>query len=506
MRQNLLEKLKESTQSVLPVSLIVLVLHGLVAPLPSSTLLLFLIGAVLLLAGMTIFALGADMAIMPMGELIGSGLIQSRNVWLLVIASFVLGAAVTAAEPDLHVLASQVPAVPDVAVIVSVAVGVGIFLVISLLRVLLQFRLSILLAVFYALVFVIAAFTAPDFLGVAFDAGGVTTGPITVPLILALGGGVSAVRGGRSAEADSFGLLGLCSIGPIIVVLLMGRFFDSSAVGYGLETPAGVNTFSEALRVYAGALAQSARDVGVALSPILVIFGAYQILRLRLPASQIIRIAVGVVYTVLGLTLFLSGVNVGFLPAGTALGSAIGAFSNNWVLIPLGFAIGFVVVAAEPAVLVLNKQVEDITSGAISRTMMMAGLSVGVGIALALAMARILGGISIWYFLLPGYALALILTFFVPEVFTAIAFDSGGVAAGTMAAAFLLPLAIGVSKAVGGNALTDAFGIIGMIAMLPLVTVQLIGLLYAIRLKRATGTIEEVSMEAPEAEIEIIEY
>ncbi|MFO7322168.1 MAG: DUF1538 domain-containing protein [Chloroflexota bacterium] len=505
MQRNLLEKLKESAQSVLPVCFIVLALHVLVAPLPSNTLLLFLIGAVLLLAGMTIFALGVEMAIMPMGDHIGSGLIQSRNIWFLVAASFILGAAVTAAEPDLHVLANQIPTVPTIVVVLIVAIGGGAFLVIALLRILLQIRLSWLLTLLYALVFVAAILAAPDYLAVAFDSGGVTTGPVTVPLILALGGGVAAVRGSRSAEADSFGLLGISSIGPIIAVLIMGLFFDSSVAEYGMEPLPTAGTLAEGFQLYAGELMRSAQEISVSLAPIVVIFGVYQVLRLHLPPSQIIRMVVGIVYTMFGLTLFLAGVNIGFLPAGTALGSTIGAFSNNWILIPIGFIIGFVVVAAEPAVLVLNKQVEEITSGAISRNMMMASLSVGVGLALVMALARILMGTSIWFFLLPGYAVALALTFFVPEMFTAIAFDSGGVAAGTMAAAFLLPFTIGVSEAVGGNLLTDAFGIIGLIAMMPLVTVQILGMLYTIRLRQVQLEMPE-EVETVEPEIDIIEF
>lgn len=483
MLRNLLLNLKESVQSVLPITIIVLLLHFTISPMPLNTLLIFLLGSLLLVLGMSIFTLGADMAIMPMGDLIGANLVESRNLFLFIIGSFILGVFVTIAEPDLQVLAKQVPAVPDIVLVLFVAFGVGIFLVLALLRILFQVRLRTLLLIAYSLVFLIASFTSKDYLAVAFDSGGVTTGPITVPFILALGTGVSAVRSNESAEEDSFGLCGICSIGPVIAVLIMGMFFDSSNVSYGLEPIEGVSSIGQFFRLLGHQLFAFTKEVLIALTPVVIIFLLLQIIKLKLPRKQMIKIGIGILYTLIGLTLFLTGINIGFMPAGTYLGNAIGSLSYNYILIPLSILIGFFVVSAEPAVHVLNKQVEDITSGAISKKMMMAGLSIGVGGALALSMVRIIAGISIWYFILPGYLIALILSFYVPNLFTAIAFDSGGVASGTMAAAFLLPFATGVSDALGGSAMLDAFGIIALIAMMPLVTVQIIGLIYKIKMK-----------------------
>lgn len=485
MQRALVDKFKESAQSVLPIGIIVLLLHVTIAPLPLGTLVLFLPGIVLLILGMSAFTLGADMAVMQMGELIGSKLTESRNLWLMVLVSFLLGVALTLAEPDLQVLTRQVPAVPDFVLATTVAFGVGIFLVIAMLRILFQVKISHLFVLLYALVFIVAAFTAPEYMGVAFDSGGVTTGPITVPFILALGAGVSAVRAGRSTEGDSFGLCALCSIGPVLAVLIMGVFYDPTGTGYAFETPATANSIGELVALYAGGLLGFFKEVCLILLPIVVFFGVFQIVRLRLPRSQLIRIGVGLIYILVGLTIFLTGVYIGFMPAGTYLGHAIASLPYNWILVPLGLVIGFFIVAAEPAVHILNKQIEDITSGAISRRIMMFALSIGVGVALVLAMIRVLSGIDIWYFLLPGYAIALLLTFFVPQIFTAIAFDSGGVAAGTMAAAFLLPFALGATDAVGGSMLMDAFGIVGMVAMMPLITVQVIGLIYQIKVRRA---------------------
>lgn len=509
MHRSLVEKFKEAIISVLPITIIVMLLHFTISPMPLGTVILFITGTILLVIGMGIFTLGADMAIMPMGEFIGSSLVKSRKLLILVIGSFILGVAVTVAEPDLQVLAKQVPAVPDIVLLSSVAIGVGIFLVIALLRILFKMKLSYILVIMYSIVFLVAIFTAPDYLAVAFDSGGVTTGPITVPFILALGMGVSAVRSGKSAEEDSFGLCGISSIGPIIAVLIMGIFFDSSGGGYGFETASTINNLSELLALYKDGILIFFKEVTVAFSPIIVIFGAYNIFYLKLSKRQIAKIAVGILYTILGLTVFLTGVNIGFMPAGNYLGSSIASLSYNWVLIPLSVLIGFFVVTAEPAVHVLNKQVEDMTSGAISKRMMMTGLSLGVGSALALAMIRMMFGISIWFFLLPGYIIALTMTFFVPQIFTAIAFDSGGVASGTMAATFLLPFAIGVSSALGGNAMTDAFGIIAMVAMMPLITVQIMGVIYMVKMNRNKDIIdynEDDTELNDEDDFDIIEY
>ncbi|MGI6153657.1 MAG: DUF1538 domain-containing protein [Christensenellaceae bacterium] len=481
---NLKEKIKESLTSVLPITAIVLILHFTIVPMPLGTLALFLVGAVLLIIGMGLFTLGADVAMMPMGENIGSHLTKSRKIILLIVICFIMGVTITIAEPDLQVLAEQVPSVPNMTLILSVAVGVGIFLVIALVRIIKQIKLAYLLIAFYVGIFILASFAPPDFLPVAFDSGGVTTGPITVPFILALGIGVAAVRGGRNAQDDSFGLVAVCSIGPILAVLILGMAFNSSG-GYAADvTIPDIHSFKELFHAFGEAFPDYFGEVAIALAPILVFFIIFQFAFLRLPKTQIAKMGVGVGYTYIGLVLFLTGVNVGFLPVGNYLGAQIASLDYNWVIIPLGMLMGFFVVMAEPAVHVLNKQVEEITVGAISKRTMLMGLSMGVAVSVGLAMIRVLTGASIWYFIIPGYAIALILTFFVPKIFTAIAFDSGGVASGPMTATFLLPFAMGACEAVGGNILTDAFGIVAMVAMTPLVTIQILGLVYNIKLKK----------------------
>ncbi len=494
-------KFGEAISSVAPIALIVLALAFTIAPLNGPTVLLFVLSAVVLIIGMTLFTLGSEISMTPMGEMVGARMTQKRSLPFLIGAGFLMGAVITIAEPDLTVLASQVPAFPNSALIFSVAAGVGVFLVLGLLRIVFRKRLNLMLLFFYALVFVLAIFADNDFLPVAFDSGGVTTGPITVPFILALGVGVAAVRGGKSSEEDSFGLVAMCSIGPILAVLVLAMFFDPTSSQYASEIPALLTSWDEVLPTLLDAIPHYLQEVSVALLPILLVFAVFQIFWLKLPARRLLRMASGIVYTLLGLCLFLAAVNTGFLPVGYALGGRLASLSANWVLIPLAMLMGFFIVRAEPAVHVLNEQVAQITDGVISKRAMMTTLCVGVAVSLGLAMVRILTGLSIWYFVLPGYALALGMSFFVPSVFTGIAFDSGGVASGPMTATFLLPFALGAVDALGGNPMADAFGLVAMVAMTPLIAIQALALVYAFRTRaRARGGL------APRPETEIIDF
>ena len=334
----------------------------------------------------------------------------------------------------------------------------------------------------------LAAFTTEGFVEVAFDAGGVTTGPIVVPYIMALGIGVAAVRGGKSSEEDSFGIVSLCLVGPILTVLILGMIYNPTLGSYSDVVITDINSINDLINVFTTALPLYFKDVAIALFPIILTFIIFQVKFLKLPKSQLIKMAVGVVYTYIGLVLFLTGVNVGFLPAGSYIGNALGMLKYNWILVPIGILIGFFIVMAEPAVPVLNNQVEEITGGAISKKAMMACLSVGISISVGISMLRIITKISLLYFIFPGYAISLILTFFVPPIFTGIAFDSGAVASGPMAATFLLPFAMGATNAVGGNIFTDAFGLVSMVAMAPTITIQFLGVIYRIKMKKKEKT------------------
>ena len=477
----------------MPITAIVLLLSFTLAPeMPVGTLVMFLLGAILLIVGMGLFSLGADMAMMPMGDGVGGEVVRmgKRSIWPILPIVFLIGAFITMAEPDLQVLANQVPAVPD---ILTVAAGVGVFLVVSVVNTLKEkFSLNHLLMAFYILVFLLALFVPKEFLAVAFDAGGVTTGPITVPFIMALGIGVaSAHSSGRQAEDSSFGMVALCSIGPILAVLIMGLCLSGTEISYTPFTVTDTFTTREAGMQFLEGFPEYMSEVALGLLPVVVFFALFQIFSLHLKKDALIRLLVGVAYTYVGLVLFLTGVNVGFMPAGNYLGSTIAELPYNWVLIPIGMVVGYFIVAAEPAVHVLNKQVEEVTGGAIPQRAMNLSLSIGVALSVGLAMTRVLTGISILWFLVPGYAIALLLSRKVPKIFTAIAFDSGGVASGPMTATFLLPFSMGACSALGGNVLTDAFGIVAMVAMTPLVTIQCLGAVYQWKLRRTVEVTED---------------
>ena len=480
-QKNLLEKLKESLGAVLPIIGIVLVLCFSIAPIPNSVLMTFVVGAVLLIIGMMFFTLGAEMAMTPMGERIGTKLTNTRKISVVIVLCFILGFIITISEPDLQVLAEQVPSIPNYTLIIAVATGVGIFLVAAVLRMLFGIPLAHMLLILYPIIFILASIVPQDFLTVAFDSGGVTTGPMTVPFIMALGIGFSAVRSDKHAENDSFGLVALCSVGPILAVLLLGLPYHPGGSGYEQTMIVKTDNSVEMWQLFQEGLPYYMKEMLISLLPIILFFFIFQIVSLHLHKKTLVKIIIGIIYTYIGLVLFLTGVNVGFMPAGNYLGQVIAGLSYPWIIVPIGMLIGYFIVKAEPAVYVLTEQVEELTSGAISAKAMGMSLSIGVALSLGLAMVRVLTGISILWFLLPGYAVALGLTFFVPKIFTAIAFDSGGVASGPMTATFLLPFSMGACEALGGNVVTDAFGVVAMVAMTPLITIQILGLIYQIQ-------------------------
>ena len=482
-RSKLNEKLQESLAAVLPILAIVLILSFTIAPLPTSVLMAFLFGAVLLVVGMMFFSLGAELAMSPMGERVGACITKTRRVGIMLTLGFLLGFLITISEPDLQVLANQVQAVPNMVLIVTVAVGVGLFLCFAMLRMLLSVPLNTMLVGFYIVVFVLAMFVPKDFLAVAFDSGGVTTGPMTVPFIMAMGVGVSAIRSDKHSANDSFGLVALCSIGPILAVLILSLIFRPDGGSYTAVVIPEIGDSAALWQLFFVAFPTYFKEIAVSLLPIAAFFAVFDLVSLHLERKQLIRIGVGLAYTYLGLVIFLTGVNVGFMPAGNYLGSVIAGLSCNWIIIPIGMLIGYFIVMAEPAVYFLMRQVEELTDGAIPGSAMKHSLSIGVAVSVGLAMIRVLTGISIFYLLVPGYAVAIALSFFVPKLFTAIAFDSGGVASGPMATTFLLPFAMGACSAVGGNIVTDAFGVVAMVAMTPLITIQGLGLIYRLRTK-----------------------
>lgn len=475
MRKLLFSKIKEALFSVLPVTLIVIILNF--TPLVNLSLdeiLIFSVSALFLILGIGLFTLGADVAMTPMGEQVGAGLTKSKNLKLLLIVCFVLGLLITVAEPDLTVLANQVG---SKLIIIFVGLGVGLFLVLSVLKIVLKKDLGGMLVYFYMVLFAMALLVLavdPDnfrLLPLSFDSGGVTTGPITVPFIMALGVGVAATVGGRGASENSFGLVAMCSVGPILAVLILSMVSGGDVSAPGTEDYMFAENVWESL---GHTLLKTTKDVSIALGMVVAFFFAINFIFLKLPKKKLIQISVGSVITYIGLIVFLTSVHVGFMPVGFKMGEEL-AKASPLAIAAVGFVLGLVVVLAEPAVHVLNKQVEEITGGTVSKTAMMIALSVGVGLSICLSVIRIIFGFSVLYYLVPGYLISLGLSFFVPKIYTAIAFDSGGVASGPLTSTFILPFAIGACVAVGGDILSDAFGIVAMVAMTPLITIQMLG-------------------------------
>lgn len=502
--KELWEKIKEALTSALPVTAIVYVLA--LTPLvdfSKTELITFTIGAVMLILGIGLFSLGADLAMTPMGAHVGSGLSQQKKLSLLLGVCFVLGMLITIAEPDLQVLANQVSAVMNGTVLIyAVGLGVGAFLVVAILKIVFQKSLSHILMLFYMLLFAMALLLVVNgndpLLPMAFDSGGVTTGPITVPFIMALGVGISSVLGDRRSKENSFGLVSLCSVGPILAVLLLG-VFSRNDLTYAVPDYVVSEDIAGA---FLHTAAHTCKEVAIALGLIVAFFLICQFAFLKLPKRHLLRIAMGVIFTYLGLVIFLTGVNVGFMPIGYKLGHSL-ASGNSSFLIVFGLFVGVLTVLAEPAIHVLNSQVEDITGGLVSKKSMMVGLCIGVGAAIGLSMIRIVFDFSLVYYVIPGYFISLGLSLFVPPVYTAIAFDSGGVASGPMTSGFILPFAVGACVALQGEAavLRDAFGVVALVAMTPLITIQLLGFRGIIAERRAERRAMQKILDADDQQI-----
>lgn len=484
MKENVKLKIKEALSSIIPITLIVAILSFTITPLATDVIVEFIIGAIMLVIGTGFFTLGAEMSMSIIGERIGADIAKRKNIFLILAILIILGTVVTIAEPDLKVLAEQITSVPSNLIIGVVGLGVGVFLSIAFLRVVLKIKLKYALLFFYSIVFVLAFFVPKEFLAMAFDSGGATTGPMAVPFIIAFGIGISSIRSEKNSESDSFGMVALCSIGPILSTMILGMVYKITNFEYTNRTYSTYANTKEIAETFVQNLPNYLEEVVIALLPIIIFFIIYQLAVIKMSKKELFKVFIGCFYEFIGLTLFLLGANVGFLQIGSLIGMKLAEIGNDFLIIAVGALLGYFVVIAEPAVEVLNKQISDITDGAIPEKAMKKSLSIGVSIALVISMIRVLTGIPILYFLLPGYLIALILAFVGDDIFTAVAFDSGGVASGTMASAFLVPFAIGVSEGVGGNVLSDAFGVIAMVAMAPIVAVQISGLIYKLKSKK----------------------
>ena len=473
-----IEKFKESAVSILPIVGIVLLVEATpLFDLPSSERYVFLISAVLLIIGMTLFNIGAQLSMTPMGDYTGTGLIKTKKLSLIVIAALLMGILVTIAEPDLIVLSEQVKDVINGSTfILNVGVGVGIFLVFALLKVIFNKKLSMLLLLFYMLLFALTAFIyevdKDGLVPLAYDSGGVTTGPITVPFVMAFGVGIAATIGGKNGSENSFGFVALCSIGPMLVVML-SFLFSKGAISYTLPDYTMSSIMASGVL---NIVVHEAMNIINALGLIFIFFIILNFFIMKLPMKKLIQIIIGIVITFVGLVTFLTTASIGFLPIGFSLGSQL-VKAKESIATLICFVIGTTVVLAEPAIHVLTSQVEEVTGGNVSKKSMLIALSIGVGVAIALSILRIRNGFSILFYLIPGYFLSLALTLFVPPLYTAIAFDSGGVASGPLTSTFILPLMIGACTEFAGESqvMYLAFGVVALVAMVPLISIQVLG-------------------------------
>lgn len=495
------EKFKETIISVLPFVIIVVLLSLFVTPLGLQTLSKFLIGAVFITIGMPIFLQGIDLSISPMGEMMSKALIKTGSIRIILIGSFIFGFVVTVAEPDMHILAGQVNSVTmgQVAknlLLIVVSVGVGLLVSLGLLRMICNIALNRFLIIIYLIIFVLALLTNGDFLAIAFDACGSTTGSITVPFLLALSSGIaSSTRSVSEEDIDSFGLLGVASAGATVAVLILGILSGNPELTGSL--PINDELSGSVLSIFLSEIPKTAWESIIVLLPIVILLVIMSFVYIRLTRRQVKKLALGLLYTLVGLTLFLTGVNAGFMEAASHLGYQIAKLDNSWLLILVGGIFGFVTIPAEPSVHVLTRQIEDETAGSIKAKTVMATLSLGVGVAVGLSVLRILmPQLKLWHILLPGMAIAIILTYFIKQIFVGIAFDSGGVASGTMTATFILPFAQGAADYIPtANVVTDGFGVISLVAMTPLLALQILGLVYKIKLKKAEQLEQSVGID-----------
>lgn len=478
-------KTKEAVFSILPVCLIVLVLGATVTPIDSGVMLAFLFGGLLMAAGMGLFSLGADVAITPIGEYVGTAVLKTKKLWVIFPVLFIVGLIITVAEPDLQFLAVQIgESVNKWLLIVTVGVGVGVFLCVAFLKMVLRLKMSVVLLISYIAVFALSFFVPKNFMPLAFDSGGVTTGPISVPFIIAIGTGIASIREDGNAESEGFGLAALCSIGPIISVMILGIIYKPF-MGESMQNLIVLANSKAVIYEFGMEFPVVFKEVGFAILPILLLFLTFYAFGKKNGDGFFVRTILGVLYTYLGLVLFLVGAKVGFGNMGYNIGKAFGGLDHAWIVVPIGMIIGFFIIAAEPAVHVLISRVSDISGGAISKKTLALSLMFGMAAAVGLSFLRAVLHIRIIYFLIPAYIVAISLSFIVPELFTAVAFDAGGVSSGAMTTCFLLPLALGFCNAAGGDFATEGFGLIALVAILPVLTLQILGLLVKTKSKRA---------------------
>lgn len=483
---NLLRKFKEVGVAMLPIVVIALILNFTVVHMSNEVLMQFLIGTLLVYVGQVIFLVGVDNSLVSIGHLVGIQIVKYKKIFIVLLLVGIFGFVATVADPDVTILSNQLHEInndiPQLMLICFVGVGVGVYVVIFTLKTILKIKLKYITIASFIIIFVLCFFAPSNFIAFAFDSGGVTTGPITVPIILALGIGIASLSG-RHSE-DSFGVVSLSAIGPIIAVLILGIIFKDSSVDQV------VISFSNS--DFGNIWLSTMQQIAIGIAPITLVFLIFNFISIKLSRKKLYRIISGTLITYIGLVLFLSGVTYGFSEAGYMIGNSIGKTDFYQIIIPIGVVLGFAIAFTEPGVKVLGQQVELLTSGHIRKKVLFIFLAIGLGLAMLVSMLRVIYQFHILYVVVPGYIIILILQFVVSDEFVGIGFDSGAVASGPMSATFLLPIAVGLCDALNHQVLSDAYGIIALISLFPILMVLLLGLIYKLKTKKTILEIRQV--------------
>jgi len=496
--------LKEVFLSSLPLAFIIILVSVFIAPMDNAgDYVKLTVGYLGVVLGQALFLGGLDLSILPIGKYVGGSLVMFKKAWMILFFGLLFGLLATVAEPALAVLARQTHMIMDVvnetAFVWVMSIGIGIFVGLALYRIMKDLNIKILFAALYIIVFGMVFFVPEQFVALSFDGSGATTGDVSVPFILALGLGISGTMTKSKTNEDTFGIIGLASVGPILALFVYGIVLK---IVHGGELPAA--------GVYNPGAAESLREIvfsnmgGVALAllPVLIVFLPFQIRLIKLPRREFAGVLLGSVAVYAGLLIFLSGIDYGFAFAGKYIGEVFldaarpGWF--QWLLLPVGFVLGVAITLSEPAVSVLGEQLEEITNGHINKNTIRLTLALGIGVAALLSMVKILTQINILWFLIPLYAASLLMLKYTSKLFVGLAFDSGGVTGGALTSAFLTPLTLGVAQAVAAAAgpdaqsiLTNGFGIIAFISVTPLIAVQALGIIYEARARKALALIED---------------
>ena len=479
MRNKITESIYESFKSVIPIAIIIIIISVIIG-LPSTSILAFGISSILLMIGISIFTIGANMSMIEIGEHIGNSIVRKKKLYLILLISLIVGIVITISEPDLTVFANELTSIPTVLIVLAASMGIGLYLMIGVFRIIKKVSYRKIITISLLIILGLLYFVPLDFVSVAFDSGAVTTGAMGVPMIIAFGYGITKYRGDIESKSDSFGLCGMASLGPIIVILILGLFFH---VDNYFDTSLFVNTLGLTNR-FVSKFVSSFRDVLICIMPIVGVFVVSQIVDKHLPKNILIKICVGFILSILGLTLFLTGVSAGFIEMGYRIGSIFTSSSYRYLLIPIGMLIGYIIINVEPSVKILNKHISNLTGGSVSEKIVSLCLSIGVCLAIGISLCRIFLSIPMIYVIVPGYFLAGLLMYYTPKMFTTIAFDSGGAASGTMTTSFLLPICIGACEMMGGSILTDAFGVGALVSLAPIITIQIVGIIYQRKMEK----------------------